>query len=140
MVHALSEIHRVLVPGGVMIDLRPRLDRWPVEVSWLGGYREAGRVTDLKEPLADDAAADAAMIEADSGIGFEREREAAFSFFYYWDTPKEMEAYIAENWDDVVGVDGDVWSTLGSAWASAGPDARVRMRLKLLIARHRKPH
>ena len=40
MVHALEEIHRTLRPGGLLIDLRPLLDRWPVEVAWQNGYRE----------------------------------------------------------------------------------------------------
>ncbi len=138
MVHALREIHRVLASGGVMLDLRPLLDRWPVEVSWPGSLHEVGAVTDLKEPLADDAAANAAMNEADAQLGFHREAEQAVSFFYYWDTPKEMEDYIAENWDDVIRVDESVWKRLGSSWASAGAEARVRMRMKLVIARHRK--
>lgn len=138
MVHALREIHRVLASGGVLIDVRPLLDQWPVEVSWAGGYREVGKVTDLREPLADDVAANAAMNEADAGIGFAREREAAYSFSYYWDTPKEMQNYIAESWDDVISIDEGVWNSLGSARASAGAEARVRMRMKLVIARHRK--
>lgn len=128
----------MLASGGVMLDLRPLLERWSVEVSWAGGYQEVGKVTDLKEPLADDAAANAAMDEADADIGFAREREAAFPFFYYWDTPKEMESYIAEQWSDVIGVDDEVWGRLGSAWATAGAEARVRMRMKMLIAAHRK--
>ncbi len=128
----------MLASGGVMLDLRPLLDLWPVEVSWQGGLHEVGTVTDLKEPLADDAAANAAMNEADSEIGFQREAEQAVSFFYYWDTPKEMENYIVENWDDVISVDKSLWKRLGSSWASAGAEARVRMRMKLLIARHRK--
>jgi hypothetical protein len=64
MVHALNEIWRVLVPGGLLIDLRPVLDRWPIEVSSSGGNHEAGQVTDLPEPLADDEAANQAMTEA----------------------------------------------------------------------------
>ena len=127
----------MLAAGGVMLDLRPLLDRWPVEVSWPGSLHEVGVVTDLQEPLADDAAANAAMNAADSEFGFQREAEQAVSFFYYWDTPKEMENYIAENWDDVITVDESVWKRLGSSWASAGAEARVRLRMKLLISRYR---
>jgi hypothetical protein len=137
MVDALSDVRRVLTPDGLMIDLRPLLERWPVEVSWRGGYREAGKVTDLKESLAEDVAANAVMGEADSVMGFERERQQVFSFFYYWDTPKEMENYILENWNDVINVDDGVWNSLGASWASAGAEARVRLRMKLLISRYR---
>ena len=33
MVHALSEIRRVLVPDGILIDLRPIADEDPVNLS-----------------------------------------------------------------------------------------------------------
>ncbi len=133
MVHALSEIRRVLVPGGILIDLRPLLDQWPVEVAWSDDFREAGRATDLREPLADDEAANAAMQQAIAAGLFTREREATFPFYYYWDTANEMQEYIAENWDDVIAVDEPVWANLRSAWATANADARVRLRMKMLI-------
>lgn len=138
MVHALNEIRRVLVPGGFLIDLRPVLDRWPIEVSSSSEIREAGRVTDLPEPLADDEAANQAMTEASQLGWFLREDERLFSFFYYWDTPNEMQEYIEESWDDVIGVDNELWTHLRSVWATANADARVRMRMKMSIARWRK--
>jgi len=33
MVHALDEIRRTLKPNGILIDLRPVEDNWPVEVA-----------------------------------------------------------------------------------------------------------
>jgi SAM-dependent methyltransferase len=136
MVHALDEIRRVLTPDGILIDLRPLCDRWPVEVAWSGGYQEAGRVTDLPESLADDAAANAVMTAGET-TGLHRDRDETFPFFYYWDTAREMQDYIAENWDDVVEVDEAVWSSLRSIWATSNADARVRLRMKMLIARYR---
>ncbi len=121
-----------------MIDVRPLLEQWPVEVSSLTGHVEAGRVTDLAEPLADDVAANAGMQEAVSLGTFSEQVQQAIPFYYYWDTPKEMESYIADNWSDVVEVHEHVWRSLRSSWASAGPDARVRLRMKLLITRYRK--
>ena len=138
MVHALNEIRGVLAPGGLLIDLRPLLDRWPVEVSWADGQAQAGRATDLAEPLADDNAADAAMAALTASGGFRRERGETFPFYFYWDTPKEMEAYLAEEWSDVIAVEEDVWSRLRSMWASASADARVRLQIKMWIARYRK--
>ncbi len=139
MVHALAETRRVLATDSILIDVRPLLDQWPIEVASQGGHIEAGRVTDLKEPLEDDAAANAAMQQAVSAATFTRELQQAVSFFYYWDTPKEMEAYLAENWSDVVEVHEDVWHSLRSSWASAGAEARVSLRMKLLLTRYRKP-
>ena len=138
MVHALDEIRSVLAPDGLLVDLRPVLERWPVEVSWVNGHAQAGRATDLAEPLADDEAANAAMAAFASSGGFRREREETFPLFYYWDTPKEMEAYLAEEWSDVISIEPDVWNRLRSMWASASADAQVRLQVKMWIARYRK--
>jgi len=126
------------MPGGILVDLRPVLDRWPVEVSSSSENREAGRVTDLPEPLADDEAANQAMAEASQLGWFLREDERLFSFFYYWDTPNEMQEYIEESWEDVIGVENELWTQLRSIWATANADARVRMRMKMSIARWHK--
>ena len=133
MVHALEEIHRVLVTGGILIDLRPLLDRWPLEVTSMNGNREAGRATDLSAPLADDAAADQSMTKAELQGWFLREREDTFSFFYYWDTPREMQEYIDETWNDVISIDDGLWNDLRSLWATSNADARVRLRVKMQI-------
>jgi SAM-dependent methyltransferase len=138
MVHALNEIRRVLAPGGVLVDLRPMLDQWPLEVSWRDGYREAGRSTDLKEPRQDDAAANAAMSHAASTGHLRHERQEVFPLFHYWDTPKEMEEHIAEEWDDVIRVEEPVWAELRRSWASANAEARVRLRMKMSITRYQK--
>ena len=137
MVHALLEIQGVLKSDGRLIDLRPLLDRWPVEVSWPDGHQEAGRATDLSEPLADDAAANSAMAELVAAGRLIRERGEVFSIFYYWDTAKEMQEYIAEEWSDVVEFQESLWSGLRSAWATADAQARVRLRVKMLITRYR---
>ncbi len=138
MVHALRETRRVLAANSVLIDIRPLLDQWPIEVASQARHIDAGRATDLKEPLEDDAAANAAMQDAVSAAMFARELQQAASFFYYWDTPKEMQSYIAENWSDVVEVHEDAWRSLRSSWASAGAEARVSLRMKLLFTRYRK--
>lgn len=136
--HALEETGRVLTPGGLLVDLRPLLDRWPAEVASSGGYQEAGRATDLEEPLSDDAAAKEAMDQLAASGRFVREQQETFPLFYYWDTPKEMREYIEEQWDDVVAIEEALWQELGSRWAGAGGDARVRLRVKMMITRYRK--
>ena len=45
MVHALSEVRRVLSPDGILIDLRPLADNWPVEVVSLREVRRTGSGT-----------------------------------------------------------------------------------------------
>lgn len=138
MVHALHEAGRVLLPGSLLVDLRPLLDRWPIEVASAGASPEVGRATDLPAPRADDAAAEAAMVEASASGEWLRELGEDFPLFYYWDTPDEMREHIAGDWSDIIAVEQPVWRALRSAWAVAGPEARVRLRTKMRITRFRK--
>ena len=136
--HALEEINRVLVPSGLLIDLRPLLERWPVEIAWGNGYREVGKLTDIPEALSDDEAANHAMDEAARRNWFTLERGERFSLFYSWDTASDMEQFLHEEWDSFVQLDDEVSRAAKSAWAVANADARVRVRVGMLINRWRK--
>ena len=138
MVHALEEIRRTLIPGGVLLDLRPLADRWPVEVKSGRADHEIGRLTDLPTGLADDESANNAIKEASAKGWFVRESEQIFSLFYYWETPEEMREHIKEKWADFLQLEEVVFLASKSAWASAGADRRVRIRMKMLLTRWRK--
>jgi hypothetical protein len=135
MVHALHEIRRVLAPAGILIDLRPVGDNWPVEVVSGRETLEAGRVSDLPLGREDDAAANSAMEQAAQDRMFIREREEFFPFHYYWDSPAEMHEYVEDEWQDFIAIDEPVWNSIRSAWAVANADARLRVRVKMLITR-----
>ena len=135
MVHALDEIRRVLVPGGILLDIRPLSDRWPIEVASARGAKETGRVEDFPEPRNADQASNAAMSEAEARSWFERQQEARFPFFYSWDRPSEMEEFVAEDWSDFVQLSDPVKRETRSAWASADADARVQVKVQILITR-----
>jgi hypothetical protein len=137
MVHALGEIHRALVPNGVLIDLRPIADRWVIEVFSARETRETGRVTDLPLGLEDDEAANRAMKNAESNGWFKREREEFFPLHYVWDTANEMEKWIDEEWTNFIGLDEETRRAARSAWALGDADSRVRVRVKMLITRWR---
>ena len=137
MVHALEEIHRVLVPGGILLDIRPLADRWPVEVASSHGFQETGRLDDLAEQLNADEASDQAMREAERHGWFQRDQEEFFPFFYTWDTPSEMEEYLAEEWTDFAELGDDTKRTTRSTWATSNAESRVRVRVKVLISRWR---
>ena len=138
MVHALGEIHRVLVPDGILIDLRPMADRWAIEVFSARETRETGHVTDLPLGLEDDEAANQAMRNAEANGWFTRESEAFFPLHYVWDTPSDMEKWIDEEWTTFIGLDEEPRRATRSAWAVGDGDSRVRVRAKMLIARWRK--
>jgi SAM-dependent methyltransferase len=138
MVHALDEIRRTLKPDGVLIDLRPVEENWPVEVNSSTGYQAAGRLIDVPLALTDDEAAFRAMQEVESRRWYIKEKEEEFAFFYYWDTPSEMKEFMDEEWGDFEKLEEDVFQKTKSLWALANADARVRVRVKMLITRWRK--
>ena len=65
MVHALGEIHRVLAPGGILVDARPD-SRVPAyaERQRPRGFERFGLVDTTKLELTNDVAADAAIKSA----------------------------------------------------------------------------
>jgi hypothetical protein len=138
MVHALHEIHRVLMPGGVLIDMRPLGERWQIEVASAHEIRETGRVMDLPEQVNDDLAANEAMKEVESRGWYARDKEEFFPFLYSWDTPSEMEEFIEEDWADFIELSNDVKKATRSAWALGNADSRVRLRMKVLLTRWKK--
>lgn len=138
MVHALKEIHRVLAPDGILLDLRPLEERWPVEIASVRETRQAGRLLDSETALETDRITNRAMEQAAAEKLFVKESDEFFPFFYYWDTPNEMQTFISEEWEDFNELDEATLQALRSAWAAADADCRVRLRMKMLIARWRK--
>jgi hypothetical protein len=105
MVHALDEIRRTLKPNGLLIDLRPVEANWLVEVVSSAGWQAAGRLSDLPVALEDDEAAFQAM----------------------------REQFMDEEWEDFEKMEEHVYQKAGSMWASANADARLRVRVNMLI-------
>ncbi len=133
MVHALDEIRRTLKTNGILIDLRPVESNWLVEVSSSAGCQLAGRLNDMPTGLKDDEAAFKAMREVESRGWYIKEKEEEFAFFYYWDTPSEMKEFMETEWEDFEKLEEDVFQKTKSLWAIANADARVRVRVKMLI-------
>jgi hypothetical protein len=133
MVHALDEIRRTLKPNGLLIDLRPVEANWSVEVVSSAGWQSAGRLSDLPVALEDDEAAFHAMREAASRGWYLKKDEKEFGFFYYWDTPSDMKEFMDEEWEDFEKMEEHVYRKASSLWASSNADARLRIRVNMLI-------
>lgn len=138
MVHALDEIRRTLKPNGILIDLRPVEENWKVEINDSTQNQVAGRLNDMPMGLEDDEAAFKAMREVESRSWFIKEKEEEFAFFYYWDTPSEMKEFMEDEWEDFEKIEDDVYQKTKSIWSQANADARVRVRVKMLITRWKK--
>ena len=94
-----------------------------------------GLLTDMPIGKADDEAAFRAMREVESRGWFVNERAEEFAFFYYWDTPSEMKDFMETEWVDFEKLEDNVFKAVKSTWAIANADARVRVRVKMLITR-----
>ena len=138
MVHALSEIHRVLVTDGILIDLRPLCDHWDIEIFSARQTIETGSLTDLPRGLADDEAANQAMATVESKGWFKREDETLFRIHYVWDTASEMEAWVDEEWENMNSLSPEARQATRSAWALGDADSQVRVKVKMLISRWKK--
>ena len=92
MVHALEEVHRVLKPNGVMIDLRPALRQRRVgvldggEIQWLGRTHEQ---------FDEDRAANCAMAEVLRAGLFRRKSLTAFDLDRVMRTAGDFEDWLA---------------------------------------------
>lgn len=138
MVHALDEIRRILKPNGILIDLRPVEDNWRVEIATQQEFQIAGKLIDVPIGKVDDEAAFRTMREVESRGWFKKQREEEFTFFYYWNTPSEMKEFMDTEWENFEKMEEDVYRAARSLWTSANADARVRVRVKMLITRWKK--
>lgn len=134
-IDALSEIRRLLKPNGIFIDLRALESNWQVEIQDAQQYQLAGRLNESPEGLAHDEGAFKAMREVESKRWYIKEKESEFDFFYYWDTPSEMKEFMESEWEDFEKMDEAVYRKTNSLWVSAGGDARVRVRVKMIITK-----
>ena len=138
MVHALSEIRRVLVPSGILIDLRPLLSNWPIEVASAREVRETGRLHDVPIGLLDDQAANQSITQAEQNGWFTREAEEYFPFYYTWDSPSGIEEWMADEWHEFLQLSEETKRATRSAWAISEADAAIRVKVKMLITRWKK--
>jgi len=136
MVHALKAIWRVLVPDGMLIDLRPFHANWPVEIVDGESITPVGPVDDSLG-ITHDIAADNAMAAVVQEGWFTCEYQTNFDYAWYWDSSGEMKTHFENKSPPLILPQTLVHDTRRSL-AAAGPHARVRIRINMLLARYRK--
>lgn len=94
MVHALLEIHRVLRPGGVLIDLRPSAVHRHVGVERARRYK---RLAVMRERFHDERAADRAVAAVVHGGWFDAGTRTRFPCRRIMDTMSEFQAFLDES-------------------------------------------
>ena len=93
MVHALLEVHRVLKPNGLLIDLRPAAKHRRVGFG-MGKYWQPVGV--MREAFDDDWAANRAVREALRLRLFQRETQSEFDIDRVMDSIGEFRAWLDE--------------------------------------------
>jgi hypothetical protein len=137
MVHALREIWRVLIPGGHLIDVRPRPTNGPLEVVAPGQILLAGTV-DNAPFVPDDSAAEKAMTQTVREGLFSIEHQATFDCASYWNTLDDMLTYYEESENPPLTIPDKVLTAARAFAATSNQKSRVRIRAGMHLARYRK--
>ena len=98
MVHALEEIHRLLKPTGVLIDIHPVAESSPVEIHQGGKIDLAGHLS-VSQWCTDFQQADQALTEIIQRGLFATERESVFDSLTHYDSAAEMRTDLKESID-----------------------------------------
>lgn len=131
MVHALEEIHRLLKPGGVLIDIHPTTDLLSFEV-----YKDGRMIFTLPDPdcaVEGPRQAEAALAQVVQRGLFAVEGREQFDYQVYGSSVAELREYIAEanTFDEspedeaVEAREAELFARIEAAWQDAGEGAEV---------------
>lgn len=97
MVHALKQIHDLLVPDGCLIDMHPNGEPPPITVRLEDEHHLVGWVREESDYDA-YALADEALATAVSQNIYHRQTQDTFAFITYFDTLPDLQYYLAHEW------------------------------------------
>lgn len=136
MVDALHEAWRVLIPGGLLLDLRPLAINWPVEMVTGIRQQHIGWVNTL-DRLADGVASDRALAHAVDAGWFSTPHRVVFDFIYLWHSPDGLRQHAAENWSHYR-LAPELLTEAARVHAAAGPGAQLRIRRTMTLGRYER--
>jgi len=137
MVHALHEARRVLVPQGILIDLRPYCVEAPLELSSEEGM-ESVALLDTSSSKPDDLAADKAM-ESAALVGIFKELKSEYFYYaYYWNSVEDMMLDYDEKWKDDIVLPKKVVQRASSLYKKHPAHARLRIRIRAKLVLYPK--
>ena len=98
MVHALGEVHRVLAPGGILVDARPdsRVQAF-AERRKSRGFERFGIVKTSRLELANDRESDRAIARLVRAGLFQSRRRGRFWHLVPFGSLRELRLYLAEH-------------------------------------------
>ena len=137
MVHALKEFWRVLVPKGVLIDLRPICMDVDLLILSSQGWKSAGRV-DRGELRLHDNAANLAMRSVVKERFFKRVEEAYFITKYYWNDLEELRTDTDGCWKEDVTISENTWQRASMLLESGSGEDRICVPVKEKIVTYQK--
>jgi hypothetical protein len=136
MVHALTEVRRTLIPDGALVDIRPFMPFRPLELVRKDQAQVLGRLDEVPfDPT--DAAADEALAEVFRRRLFSLEETTSFFYAGYWDSVGELKDYLRD-WYDVAKLPRALSGEARRALRCAGPGARLRLQMVIVVNRLRK--
>ncbi len=130
--HALEEAWRVLVPGGMMVDVRPLSLEVPLEVVFETGTETAGMV-DMSPDLKYDIAADEAIERVVKEGIFSQSSIETFEYAYYWNTYHGMVVDFNERWQDEIIVSQQVLDQAKKLYLQKRPGTRLRLPMQMKL-------
>ena len=137
MVHALKEAYRVLIPQGIMIDVRPLSVDVPLEIIYKGGSESAG-IIDMSPDIDLDIAADRAIASVVKDRIFVESKVEFFDFAFYWKTLKDMQDYMEEFWKDDVIVPEEVVKQARILMGKLRPQTQIRVGIQMKLGKYEK--